>query len=53
MLQRYLENLGEEPGRYLRYIPQVDDEPENESDLEDEDGDNVPLASHTKGLRGQ
>ncbi|KIM47503.1 hypothetical protein M413DRAFT_62143 [Hebeloma cylindrosporum] len=48
MLQRYLENLGEEPGRYLRYIPQVEDE----SDLEDEDDDNVPLASHTQRVAG-
>ncbi|KAF9531906.1 DHHC palmitoyltransferase-domain-containing protein [Crepidotus variabilis] len=35
MLRRYLQELGEEPGRYMRYIPQPDSE--------DED-DNVPLA---------
>jgi len=39
MLRRYLTDLGEEPGRYLRYIPQ----PENgESDSED----NIPLMQH-------
>jgi len=35
MLQRYLEELGEE-GRYVRYIPQPDDD--------EEEYDNVPLA---------
>ena len=51
MLQQYLENLGEEPGRYLRYIPQVEDG--DESNFEDEDDDNVPLASHAKIVGGQ
>jgi len=37
MLKRYMEELGEEPGRYLRYIP----EPESESD------DDLPLMSAT------
>ena len=37
MLRRYLEELGEEPGRYLRYIPQPDDASEDEDD-------NIPLA---------
>lgn len=42
MLARYLEELGEVPGRYHRYIPQ----PESESE-----DDNVPLAqsSHAHG----
>jgi len=54
MLRQYLENLGEKPGRYLRYIPQVEDEDEsNLEDLEDEDDDNVPLASHAKRIGGQ
>jgi len=35
MLSRYLKELGEEPGRYVRYIPQVEDE----SDFEDDDDD--------------
>jgi palmitoyltransferase len=51
ILRQYLENLGEEPGRYLRYIPQVEDE--GESDLEGEDDDNVPLASHARRVGGQ
>jgi hypothetical protein len=51
MLRQYLENLGEEPGRYLRYIPQVEDG--DESNFEDEDDDNVPLASHAKIVGGQ
>lgn len=37
MLRQYFEELGEEPGRYLRYIP----EPESESD------DDLPLVSAT------
>jgi hypothetical protein len=37
MLQRYLEDLGEKEGRYVRYIPQPDDEDDGEYD-------NVPLA---------
>lgn len=54
MLRQYLENLGEKPGRYLRYIPQVEDEDEsNLENLEDEDDDNVPLASHAKRVGGQ
>ncbi|KAF5312131.1 hypothetical protein D9619_002607 [Psilocybe cf. subviscida] len=36
MLQRYLRELGEEPGRYVRYIPQVDDE-DSASDLDHKD----------------
>jgi hypothetical protein len=34
MLQRYLEELGEKQGRYVRYIPQPSD---------DEESDGVPL----------
>lgn len=37
MLRRYLEEMGEEPGRYIRYIPQ----PESE---ESGDDDDIPLA---------
>ena len=37
MLRQYLTDLGEEPGRYLRYIPQ----PESEESTSDDD---VPLA---------
>lgn len=51
MLRRYLENLGEEPGRYIRYIPQVEDD--DEPGFEDEDDDNVPLASYAKKVEGQ
>ncbi|KAJ3511353.1 hypothetical protein NLJ89_g4144 [Agrocybe chaxingu] len=43
MLHRYLEELGEEPGRYLRYIPQ----PESESD----DDDDIPLAYQAKKVK--
>lgn len=32
MLQRYLEDLGEKPGRYVRYISQPDDGDENEDE---------------------
>lgn len=39
MLRRYIEDLGEDPHRYVRYEP----EPFSESEDED-DGDNVPLA---------
>ena len=45
MLRRYLTDLGEEPGRYLRYIPQPESE---ESDFED----NVPLTQR-KEMLGQ
>ena len=39
MLRRYLEELGEKEGRYVKYIPQPD------SDVDDDgDEDNVPLA---------
>jgi len=38
MLRRYLTDLGEEPGRYLRYIPQP------ESEEIDDSEDDVPLA---------
>lgn len=37
MLRKYLEGLGEQPDRYLRYIPQVDEDSES-------DEDNTPLA---------
>jgi len=36
MLERYLKDLGEEPGRYLKYIP--------EPDVDSEDEDNIPLS---------
>jgi hypothetical protein len=39
VLQRYLEELGEKPGRYVKYMPQPDD-----NDRDEEEGDNVPLA---------
>jgi palmitoyltransferase ZDHHC6 len=41
LLERYLRELGEQPGRYHRYIPQVysDDDAEEEGEEED----NVPL----------
>ncbi|KAF5388519.1 hypothetical protein D9757_004693 [Collybiopsis confluens] len=32
MMLRYLEQIGETPGRYQRYIPQVESESENEED---------------------
>lgn len=38
MLQRYLEDLGEKPGRYIRYMPQPD------NDFEEDSDDNLPLA---------
>lgn len=41
MLKRYLGQIGETPGRYHRYIPQVESESDNEED-------NIPL-----GLRAQ
>jgi palmitoyltransferase len=40
MLRRYLEEQGEDPDRYLRYIPQPDE------DSESDDDDDVPLAYH-------
>lgn len=45
MLRRYLEELGEEPGRYLRYIPQPDDASEDEDD-------NIPLALQAAAQAG-
>lgn len=39
MLRRYLEEIGEKPGRYVRYIPQP-----NDIDRNEEESDNVPLA---------
>lgn len=42
MLERYLTELGEKPGRYVRYIAQSDDDDEEEND-------NVPLA-HVAGF---
>ncbi|KAF9270650.1 zf-DHHC-domain-containing protein [Marasmius fiardii PR-910] len=42
MLRRYLEELGETPGRYHRYIPMPDSEGEN--DLEDNTSDHIPLS---------
>jgi len=45
MLQRYLTELGEKPGRYLRYIPQ----PESEEGTSDDD---IPLAQR-KEMIGQ
>jgi len=45
MLRQYLTDLGEEPGRYLRYIPQPESE---ESDSEDD----VPLTQR-KEMIGQ
>jgi palmitoyltransferase ZDHHC6 len=38
MLRRYIEEIGEDPHRYVRY------EPEPFSESEDEDEDNIPLA---------
>jgi len=46
MLRRYLTDLGEEPGRYLRYIPQPESE---EIDSEDD----VPLTQHKEMIRRQ
>ena len=46
MLQRYLTDLGEEPGRYLRYIPQPESE---ESDSEDD----VPLTQRKEMIGRQ
>jgi len=40
MLRQYLTELGEEPGRYFRYIPQPD------SDRSASEDDDVPLARH-------
>ncbi|KIK70662.1 hypothetical protein GYMLUDRAFT_32702 [Collybiopsis luxurians FD-317 M1] len=39
MLRRYLEQIGETPGRYHRYIPQV----ESDSEDNEDDEDNIPL----------
>jgi len=44
MLRRYLQELGEDPDRYLRYIPQPDEDSESEDD-------NVPLAYHQDTLK--
>ncbi|TFK41868.1 hypothetical protein BDQ12DRAFT_677300, partial [Crucibulum laeve] len=33
MLRRYLEELGEEPGRYIRYIPEPDVDSDSEDDI--------------------
>ncbi|KAF9567799.1 palmitoyltransferase PFA4 [Agrocybe pediades] len=41
MLRRYLREVGEDPDRYLRYIPQ----PDEDSEPDDEE-DNIPLASY-------
>lgn len=38
MLRRYLEELGEKPGRYKRYIPQPDDDGEEDTE------DDLPLS---------
>ncbi|KAF8971687.1 DHHC palmitoyltransferase-domain-containing protein [Flammula alnicola] len=46
MLRKYLEELGEEPGRYVRYIPQVEDD-----SASDEDEDNTPLAHIAEKVR--
>jgi len=46
MLRRYLTELGEEPGRYIRYIPQPDSE---ESASEDD----IPLALSREKLGQQ
>lgn len=46
MLRRYLAELGEEPGRYLRYIPQPDSE---ESTSEDD----VPLGRRRETIGQQ
>jgi len=45
MLSRYLKELGEEPGRYVRYIPQVEDE-------SDDDDDDTPLAYRAERFGG-
>jgi len=56
MLKRYLEELGEEPGRYLQYIPEPDSDSEEEFEGKDNevDSENVPLAQALRGRsRGQ
>ena len=47
MLRRYLTDLGEEPGRYLRYIPQP------ESEEIDDSEDDVPLAQQKEMIGRQ
>ena len=47
MLRRYLTVLGEEPGRYLRYIPQP------ESEEIDDSEDDVPLAQQKEMIGRQ
>jgi hypothetical protein len=41
LLRRYLEELGEEPGRYQRYIPKPDSDSEEERES---DSEKVPIA---------
>ncbi|PFH52267.1 hypothetical protein AMATHDRAFT_140409 [Amanita thiersii Skay4041] len=41
LLERYLRELGEDPGRYVRYIPQPDTDSESETD-------NIPLGQHAQ-----
>ena len=50
LLQRYLEDLGEKPGRYVRYISQPDDHDENDDD--DASGF-VPVHSATQPTQTQ
>lgn len=49
MLRKYLAELGEEPGRYVRYIP----EPSSEESEENVSEDDVPLAQHRETIRQQ
>ncbi|PPR01916.1 hypothetical protein CVT24_001255 [Panaeolus cyanescens] len=49
MLQRYLEELGENPERYVRYVPEVQYDDESEEDPDD----NIPLAYHVEQVSGR
>lgn len=44
MLRRYLMEIGEDPDRYLRYIPQPDE------DSGEEENENIPLSYHRERL---
>ncbi|KAF8910100.1 hypothetical protein CPB84DRAFT_1673142, partial [Gymnopilus junonius] len=44
MLRRYLAEIGEDPDRYLRYIPQPDE------DSEEDESENIPLSYHRERL---
>lgn len=51
MLREYLESLGEQPDRYLRYIPQVDEDFDTDGDGADDD-DDVPLGQISQRFPG-